>query len=415
MQISIPHLIARKARLGRLRYYWQPSALLRGAGWQPVGLGHDLEAAARAARAINDQVREWRAGKLAPAGGRAARRQVSPYAAPLTLRQLIHSFLADCQSRVRPSTLKQYRSACQALDTWAGDQPLTYITAERCRVLLRALATPAKPGSAERLHRAAGIGRVLRTLLGFAVDHERLAANPMDRVIIRDAPPRHHIWPDHAIDSMMAMADHMGLQSIGTATLLAADTGQREADLLRLTWAKLPATAHGRAIRLRQGKTMQWIEVKLTRRLQARLDALEAANRQAEISGTTVLHTPAGQPWRQEAFIRTFAQVRAATAAGDAEQGLAPCPELAELQYRDLRRTLIVRLAEAGVELPGIAAVSGHKIEVCKKILETYLPRTGKMAAAAITQLETHRGSPEKLDSPTLKVLDKSTPNGLSA
>lgn len=61
------------------------------------------------------------------------------------------------------------------------------------------------------------------------------------------------------------------------------------------------------------------------------------------------------------------------------------------LQYRDLRRTLIVRLAEAGVDLPGIAAVSGHKIETCKKILETYLPRTGKMASAAIETLESRR------------------------
>jgi len=42
---------------------------------------------------------------------------------------------------------------------------------------------------------------------------------------------------------------------------------------------------------------------------------------------------------------------------------LRPCLELAGLKYRDLRRTLIVRLAEAGVDLPGTAAISGHRIE----------------------------------------------------
>ncbi|MCP4392938.1 MAG: hypothetical protein GY804_01515 [Alphaproteobacteria bacterium] len=56
----------------------------------------------------------------------------------------------------------------------------------------------------------------------------------------------------------------------------------------------------------------------------------------------------------------------------------------------DLRRTAVVRLAEAGATEAQIAAVTGHKIETTRQILETYLPRTSDMAEAAITKLTTH-------------------------
>lgn len=61
---------------------------------------------------------------------------------------------------------------------------------------------------------------------------------------------------------------------------------------------------------------------------------------------------------------------------------------LGHLQQRDLRRTAVVRLAEAGCTVPEIAAITGHTIEETTKILETYLPRTLPMARAAILKWE---------------------------
>jgi hypothetical protein len=43
-----------------------------------------------------------------------------------------------------------------------------------------------------------------------------------------------------------------------------------------------------------------------------------------------------------------------------------------------------VRLAEAGATTPQIAALSGHGIDYCQKIIETYLPRRTEVALAAI-------------------------------
>ncbi len=74
---------------------------------------------------------------------------------------------------------------------------------------------------------------------------------------------------------------------------------------------------------------------------------------------------------------------------------------LSELQFLDLRRTAVVRLAEAGCTVPEIAAITGHQLDRTARILETYLPRNGTMAEAAIRKLEQHRKRTqldEKLD-----------------
>lgn len=54
------------------------------------------------------------------------------------------------------------------------------------------------------------------------------------------------------------------------------------------------------------------------------------------------------------------------------------------LQRRDLRRTGIVRVAEAGCPTPSIAAVSGHSIDYCQRIIDTYLPRRTEVALKGI-------------------------------
>ena len=63
------------------------------------------------------------------------------------------------------------------------------------------------------------------------------------------------------------------------------------------------------------------------------------------------------------------------------------------LQHRDLRRTAMVRMAEAGCTTQQIAAVSGHEIATTTRILDTYIPRTAKMAEAAILKWEGRKGN----------------------
>ena len=58
------------------------------------------------------------------------------------------------------------------------------------------------------------------------------------------------------------------------------------------------------------------------------------------------------------------------------------------VQRRDLRRTAMVRMAVAGATTAQIAAVSGHTIDQTARILDTYIPRRGEVAAQAIDAWE---------------------------
>jgi hypothetical protein len=87
-----------------------------------------------------------------------------------------------------------------------------------------------------------------------------------------------------------------------------------------------------------------------------------------------VVSETTGKPYTVDNFGRLFREIT--TAAG--------LP--AELQYRDLRRTAVVRLAEAGCSGPEIAAITGHSLRTATQILETYLTRNTTMARNAIAR-----------------------------
>jgi hypothetical protein len=62
------------------------------------------------------------------------------------------------------------------------------------------------------------------------------------------------------------------------------------------------------------------------------------------------------------------------------------------LLHRDLRRTGMLELALCGVPEAQIASLSGHSIEQTRRILDTYLPRRGELALAAVERWEANEG-----------------------
>ena len=93
---------------------------------------------------------------------------------------------------------------------------------------------------------------------------------------------------------------------------------------------------------------------------------------------TIVVCETTGRPYKSDHFRHEFRRI--AVKAG-----------LEDRQFLDLRRTAVVRLAEAGCTPPEIAAITGHKLDRTMHILETYFPRTTPMARAAIRKLELYR------------------------
>lgn len=381
---TIQYLTTRAGKHGATRFYWQPSAALKRAGWALVSLGTDQDTAIKAAQALNNQVADWKAGGEAKKGTAAARKAVTAHMARNTVGGLIAEFRLRHLPTLEASTQRTYNDCLKTIERWAGKAPIAAIDIERVETFQKELSKPAKPGGPERITRQASTMRVARTLFKWGIKKRLMPnSNPFSEVAIKTPDARDQIWPDHCIEAMVAAADAAGNASIGTAVLLAANTGQREGDILKLQWNQWQA---GR-IRLRQGKTRVWVGVRAVAQLRQRLDALADANRARTVPATTILTRETdGAAYPAHYFQTEFKRIKLlAIAAGAAD--------LDGLQYRDLRRTCIVRLAEAGVDLPGIAAISGHQIESCKRILETYLPRTEVMADNAIDMMEAYRAA----------------------
>ena len=150
------------------------------------------------------------------------------------------------------------------------------------------------------------------------------------------------------------------------AFMLGAYTAQREGDILAMVWTQFDPREN--TLALRQNKTGARLLVPVHRTLRSCLDRTAR-------SGVTILTTRTGKAFREDYFRHCWRD--AILQAG-----------LDGLRFQDLRRTAVVRLAEAGCTDPEIAAITGHSLERTKQILETYLPRTPDMARNAMAKWE---------------------------
>jgi integrase len=210
---------------------------------------------------------------------------------------------------------------------------------------------------------------VLKNLFKIARYYGIVATDETVGLRLKMSKPRERVWSDDEIARWIYAAEPED-QHMTTAFLLLQYTAQRPGDALRMTWPRYS----GSAIRLRQQKTGALIDVPLHPVLRDHLDGLGR-------SGTTLtIVAYRGLPVKYNNFHDRFRRI--AKAAG------------IDAQARDLRRTAMLRMAEAGATAPQIASVSGHSIEATQRILDTYLPRNRDLAEIAIARLvEYKRGS----------------------
>ena len=205
-------------------------------------------------------------------------------------------------------------------------------------------------------------------MLQFAVDEGYLEINPATKLKLRKTSARTAVWTAQDVDRFCATAINANRASVALAVRLAVNLGQREGDVLRLTWAQHDANG----FKIRQGKTGAHIQVPVTAELATALSTTTKTSTNIVVSEITK------RPYKADNFRAVFADIR--ERAG-----------IAGVQFLDLRRTAVVRLAEAGCTVPEIAAITGHSIDTTQKILEVYLPRTSTMAKHAIAKLESYR------------------------
>ncbi len=346
-----------KRKGGKLLYYWQPKKLFVVGGklipcpFKPVRLARDsgkVADAIKEAEKLNGHLEAWRNGLEA-----AKRIQIG------TVDWLIANYVKDrCFTNLRATTQRTYRGDLKEISSKLGDVPLQCLSRSDARAVCNDYAeNPRKPSA------IASMGRIL---YNFGKEIEAVTANPFENLRISKAAPRQAVWPMETIEAVQKKAVEIGLPSISLAVQLALDTGQRSTDIRLLTWNRY----EGGRLKFRQSKTSVWVEVRVMKSLAA---MLERVDRKAP---ALLICEGTGKPYTKDEFSRKFRDVCEAAGVG------------ADLQFRDLRRTAVVRLAEHGCDIAEICAITGHKLTSATEILEVYLPRNRKMADNAIDKLE---------------------------
>lgn len=208
---------------------------------------------------------------------------------------------------------------------------------------------------------------VLARVLSVAKDRGTIAVNVCERGgKLYEVDRAEVIWkPDHIRAFGEVAADELRF-----ALVLALWTGQRQGDLIRLTWQQYDGTH----IRLKQGKRKARVAIPVGVVLKAELDARQPTKPE----GCILLNTR-GAAWTGDGFRTSWG--KAATRAA-LDEGV---------RFNDLRGTAVTRLALAGCTVPEIAALTGHSLKDVERILQAhYLGGKFDLAEQAMFKLEKH-------------------------
>jgi hypothetical protein len=360
-KFKVRYLVIKLQKGGHALYYWQPARALRQLGFSTRRLAertNRLEDAVVEAERLNRGLDRWREGLGEPSIVEPGN---LPWLVTLYRSTELYTGLAE-------KTQRSYDQGITLLETWSKERDNPQISGLQTRHVRELLDTIDRPAMRHLAY------RTLRLLLSFAVAEGHIERNPARGLRIKGSRPRDAYFTDNQQKAFTDAAVGADRRSLALAARLASHLGQREGDVLRLAWPQYEAGN----FTVRQAKTKRLVNVPATAELRELLAATPRTSPTIVISETT------GKPYKEDHFRHEFARVRE----------LAGLPSA--LRFMDLRRTAVVRLAEAGCSVPEIAAVTGHTIDRTARILEVYLPRTAPMARAAVARLDEARAERTK-------------------
>lgn len=281
---------------------------------------------------------------------------------PGTFDRLVQDYFSSPEYlRLASTTQRAYRLVIERLirDENIGHRLVSEMTREHIKKMVAKRAMT--PGAAN------DVLKKLKILVHFAIDSGWRRDDPTIRVK-RYAEGEFHTWTDEEISQYEAKWPVGSRERTAFALLLF--TGQRAADVARMSWGDVEGTA----IRVVQGKTGAKLSVPLHPNLAVALERWPKAH-------VVILTTSFGKPFTSKGFSNYMAD-----RIGDA--GL---PD--RCVTHGLRKAAARRLAEAGCSANEIAAITGHATlhEVARY---TKAVDQKKLAVAAVQRLVEH--SPNK-------------------
>ncbi len=196
------------------------------------------------------------------------------------------------------------------------------------------------------------------------------------------------IWSDHGPDNDIEAFLADAPRHLRLPLILAAYTGQREGDLLKLRYRDPDGIApyyDGKAITLRVNKTKEYARIPILPFLKEVLDA-EVARAMADDERQKwdegrLLVTMGLTPWTEDGFRSSFFKARDKARDG---KGIKT-PEGRHKTFHDLRGTAVTMLGLAGCTTLQIAAITAHSEKTVSQILAAhYLGERTGMAEEAM-------------------------------
>jgi len=289
-----------------------------------------------------------------------------------TLQDLITSYQQGPQFLdLASETRKGYLRCIRAIETDFGDLPLKALEDPR----IRGDFLDWRDKIAERSRRQADYHfSVLALIIAWAHNRRRIPLNPCERPgRLYTGTRAASVWTDAEVAAFDAVAaPHVALPAI-----IARNTGQRQSDILALTWSAYD----GEALTLRQSKGGRFVRIPVSVELRPALEAAKASRG----SSVTICATSRGQPWTADGYKTSF---------GKAKIGIPRT-------FHDFRGTAVTRLALAGCTVPEIATITGHSLKDVETMLDRhYLARDKALGESAIAKLDRHRSGTGTVNGP---------------
>lgn len=316
--------------------------------------------------ATSDRVLDLKVNAAAIEAGRLYFELHAAKKAPQTgvIAALVRDWLASPEfANASPRTQKDRKVHLKVIEADLGDLPIVALEARGARKVLIDWRNRYKrtPCSAD-LYCA-----TLSQLLSWARGQGETAADPM-----RDWPKIYKVdrsgilWTAGEIEAVCIKAE----PELQRAILLAAYSGLRQGDLLKLTWSAIDEP-NNRIIR-RTGKKGRVVYIPITPTLQAVLDACPKGD-------STQILTKDGAPWKASTLHKAWGLAR--------QKAVKTCPSIAGKRWHDLRGTFATLLIRGGATDEDVDRTMGWSRGNSEQTRASYV--SGDVVAeATITRLQ---------------------------
>lgn len=265
-------------------------------------------------------------------------------------RSLVVAYRTDAFGSLSPSTQRVWAPWLDRISDYFGELRIAqFERAEKIRPIIRRWRAQwvEKPRSAD-------LGmQVLSRVLSHAVELGKVGSNPCEGIKqLYSADRSHIIWTDGDILQLKSSCS----SDIADAVDLAAHTGLRLGDLLRLSWSHVGTDA----IRITTGKSKHRREAFIPL-----YDDLRAVLACIPRRSTAVLSNVRRRPWAPNGFGTAFNRAKIAAGMHDRD-----------LHFHDLRGTAATKFYVAGLPERVIAEIMGWEEEHVSRIIRRYVDRS---------------------------------------